>query len=115
MDQDPASADLWTVDKVLLKPGVAVDLLNRRSARETELLRKISDLTDEIRTLKAPKTPAAAPAKTIEDYAMVIAGGLAGYFGKVQRTGNDTQSQADAKWCFERAQSMVAEAQRRKS
>jgi hypothetical protein len=39
--------------------------------------------------------------------------GLTGALGRVQRIGQETQAQADARWCGERADAMLAERERR--
>lgn len=120
MDHDTSSNDLWTMDRILLNPGLAVDLLNRRSIRETELLRKISDMTDELRTAKSATKPVvpeivAPKVKTVEDYAISIAGGLAAALATVNKRNGEDQAQAEARWVFERADAMVDQAERRQS
>lgn len=119
MDHDTLTNDLWTMDRILLNPGLAVDLLNRRSIRETELLRTIDEKTVQLRAIRAAtraKPEASAPiVKTIEDYAIAIAGGLAAALATVAKKGGENQAQAESRWVFDRAESMVAEAERRRS
>lgn len=109
MDHDASTND-WNLDRIIIHPGHALEYIKTFQRRERDLLEANNRYLERARTAEAEPV---AVKKSVEDYALSVTGGLAGYFGKVSRVGPETQAQADARWCFDAAQAMVAERDKR--